>query len=235
MANPSPKHLPDLTQLLYVRIVLHRIKASTTLAALVVVVLAAVSGLHDLAGSFPPSALWSPRASLEVAVGAAARLLGLAAGYWLLGSTAVYFTGRLMRFPAAVNAVDWATVPWVRRMAERITGRALMRALATPLPLLELVAPGYVPVPAPVVQPPVGPPVESIGSDHPQAVEVVVAPGDHMWGLAKAHLGDAIGRSPTNAEISPYWRRVVEANRDRIRSGDPDLIFPGEVLILPGL
>jgi nucleoid-associated protein YgaU len=64
---------------------------------------------------------------------------------------------------------------------------------------------------------------------------VVVKPGDHMWSLAKARLRDSLGRLPTDAEISPYWRRVIEANQARIRSGDADLIFPGEVLILPEL
>jgi nucleoid-associated protein YgaU len=28
---------------------------------------------------------------------------------------------------------------------------------------------------------------------------------------------------------------VIEANRDRLRSGDPDLIYPGEEIILPPL
>ncbi|MDP3983488.1 MAG: hypothetical protein Q8Q52_00585, partial [Acidimicrobiia bacterium] len=68
-----------------------------------------------------------------------------------------------------------------------------------------------------------------IGGD----LEVVVERGDHMWGLAKARLAVLLGRPPTDSEIAPYWQRVVEVNRDRIRSGDPDLIFPGEVLVLP--
>lgn len=223
---------------------LDRIKAVMKLAIWIALVAVAVVGLHALAGVFPASAVWLST-SPEVALGAAARLLGLAAGYWLLGSTSVYVLGRVVRFPAAAKAVDWATLPWVRRIADRLTARALVRVLATPLPLLELVTPGYVPVPSgePTTAAPSGrtsvtttpvtaPSDESHGAG---MVEVVVQPGDHMWSLASTRLAQATGRAPTNSEVSPYWRRVVEANRDRIRSGDPDLIFPGEVLILPGL
>ncbi|MEX2622489.1 MAG: hypothetical protein WD651_02055 [Acidimicrobiia bacterium] len=222
---------------------LDKVRALTSLTASVVLVGAAVIGLHNLSGALPATAVWSSRSGFEEALGAAVRLLGLAAGYWLLGSTAIYLIGRLVRFPMAVAAVNWATLPWVRRVADRVTARTLVRVLATPLPLLELVTPGYVPVPA--GDPPsttttvapadsalvIEPPVESSA----EPIEVVVKPGDHMWSLAKARLRDSLGRLPTDAEISPYWRRVIEANQARIRSGDADLIFPGEVLILPEL
>ena len=56
---------------------------------------------------------------------------------------------------------------------------------------------------------------------------VVVEPGDHFWKLSERRLTD------TDLPVGPYWRRVVEANRDSIRSGDPDLIFPGEIVELP--
>jgi nucleoid-associated protein YgaU len=56
-----------------------------------------------------------------------------------------------------------------------------------------------------------------------------------MWSLAEDRLRMALGREPADHEIGPYWRKVVEENQDRIRSGDPDLIFPGEVLVMPPL
>ena len=62
-----------------------------------------------------------------------------------------------------------------------------------------------------------------------------VQPGDSFWLLAARHLESEWGRSPTDAEIAPYWVQVVETNRHHIRSGDPDLIFPGEELMLPPL
>ncbi len=63
--------------------------------------------------------------------------------------------------------------------------------------------------------------------------EVTVRMGDHLWGLSESRLLQAIGRMPLDHEVAPYWREVVETNRDRIRSGNPDLIQPGEVVILP--
>lgn len=64
---------------------------------------------------------------------------------------------------------------------------------------------------------------------------VVVARGDHLWKISERHLDLVLGRRPQNSEISPYWRRVIEANRPGLRSGDPDLIYPGEIVTLPEL
>ena len=62
----------------------------------------------------------------------------------------------------------------------------------------------------------------------------VVAPGDHLWGIAEETLADHLGRAPTDAEVVPYWRLVIEANRDRlVHRDDPDLILPGQELVLP--
>jgi len=58
---------------------------------------------------------------------------------------------------------------------------------------------------------------------------IVVESGDHLWKISARHLGpDAADR-----EIAPYWLDVVEVNTPRLRSGDPNLIFPGEVVELP--
>jgi hypothetical protein len=63
-----------------------------------------------------------------------------------------------------------------------------------------------------------------------------VARGDNLWAIARDHLATARGGGsgePTNREVAAYWVRVVEANRDGLRSGDPDLIYPGEEITLP--
>lgn len=64
-------------------------------------------------------------------------------------------------------------------------------------------------------------------------VEVTVLDGDHLWKMSKAHLEGLWGREVSNGEVSPYWRRVIEENQSRIRSGDPDLIYPGETILMP--
>ena len=71
-------------------------------------------------------------------------------------------------------------------------------------------------------------------SDERQPYEV--ASGDNLWAIARAHLSKArSGGSgePTNREVADYWVRVVEANRHGLRSGDPNLIYPGEEITLP--
>lgn len=67
----------------------------------------------------------------------------------------------------------------------------------------------------------------------PQAGTVVVEPGDHLWKLSQTHLDLALGRPARPEEVDPYWRAVIDANRNQLVSGDPDLIYPGEVIRLP--
>jgi nucleoid-associated protein YgaU len=62
---------------------------------------------------------------------------------------------------------------------------------------------------------------------------VVVEPGDHLWKISASHLEEVLDRPAEPAEIDPYWRIVIETNRDLLKSGDPDLIYPGEVISLP--
>ncbi|MCU1429976.1 MAG: hypothetical protein JWL83_3976 [Actinomycetia bacterium] len=62
-----------------------------------------------------------------------------------------------------------------------------------------------------------------------------VVPGDNLWHIAAARLAAANRRVPTDEEIAPYWQRVVAANRSTLRSGDPNLIFAGELVTLPPL
>ena len=62
----------------------------------------------------------------------------------------------------------------------------------------------------------------------------VVAPGDNLWRIAAAELARVHGGAkPSDAAIVRYWRAVIAANRATLRSGDPSLIHPGEVVALP--
>jgi hypothetical protein len=72
----------------------------------------------------------------------------------------------------------------------------------------------------------------------PPAPDVVVAPGDNLWELAARHLAASSARTRgevSDAEIGPYWLRVCDANRTRLASGDPNLVYPGERVTLPPL
>jgi hypothetical protein len=70
----------------------------------------------------------------------------------------------------------------------------------------------------------------------PEVGEHEVVAGEHLWSIAADHLAAHLDRAPTEAEITPHWQRLVEENRDRLANpDDPDLIFPGQRLVLPDL
>jgi len=54
----------------------------------------------------------------------------------------------------------------------------------------------------------------------PQSGEYLVVEGNTLWDLAQQFYGNPFD-----------WRRIWEANRDRVEN--PDLIYPGQVLLIP--
>lgn len=57
--------------------------------------------------------------------------------------------------------------------------------------------------------------------------------GDHLWSIAQRTLAQEMDRPPTTRQITSYWVELIEANRESIHSRDPNLIFPGERILLP--
>jgi hypothetical protein len=61
-----------------------------------------------------------------------------------------------------------------------------------------------------------------------------VVTGDNLWTISAGHLRTLLpDLEPTTAEIAAYWRRVIETNSLTLRSGNPNLIFPGEQIVMP--
>ena len=61
-----------------------------------------------------------------------------------------------------------------------------------------------------------------------------VKPGECFWSIAESVLTDRWDRVPTDAEIVPYWQHLIDANRHELAErNDPDLIFPGQVFVVP--
>ena len=63
-----------------------------------------------------------------------------------------------------------------------------------------------------------------------------VVAGDNLWRIAAADLGRQRGRGREHlaeAEIRRHWLKVMAANQGRLRSGDPNLIYPGETIVCP--
>lgn len=61
-----------------------------------------------------------------------------------------------------------------------------------------------------------------------------VAPGDSFWSIAEEEVSRHLGRPATTGETAAWWILLVEANRERLVDAlDPDLLLPGQVLVLP--
>jgi nucleoid-associated protein YgaU len=97
---------------------------------------------------------------------------------------------------------------------------------------LEELAPPPRPLPPPNEAPTDEPPTISIRAD--AHLEVIVTEGDHLWALAERRVSEMLGRPAADHEIAPYWRNVIISNPE-LRSGNPDVIYPGEVIVLPPL
>jgi len=67
-------------------------------------------------------------------------------------------------------------------------------------------------------------------ADWVPSAEVVVERGDNLWELAEEHLETAADRQLPDDEIAPYWADVVAENT---QFADPNLINPGDVVVLP--
>ena len=68
------------------------------------------------------------------------------------------------------------------------------------------------------------------------ATTVVVVAGDDLWQIAARELArvsahDGAGLDP--ALLAGYWRELCDTNLAALRSGDVNVIFPGEVITLP--
>lgn len=358
-----------------------RLVSASQLVGLVALAVAAVIGLHR-AGSLEAFQIdwadpvgWLARARVGDALVALLRLAGLATGWWVLGSTAVYVAARATGVPAAVRAVEWAALPPVRRLADRavavtIAGSSVLggpagavaaaaEPPAPPVPAPQTVhveasgdtvgglapepvssevdgeqaegqqAGGYEPTPAgseasednasapagseaedegqppaavgerasggddaagsgrppsrgghaPAASNPTGgagqpqpaassetdtatssrpaddegastgeevaagaaageaeggePAADEPGDDEAAPATHTVQRGEHLWAIAAAQLRQVRKQEPTGEEVAAYWRAVVAANADRLPSGDPDLVYPGDPVVLP--
>lgn len=61
-----------------------------------------------------------------------------------------------------------------------------------------------------------------------------VQPGQCFWTIAAEVLRRERGVAPSDAEIVPYWLRLIEINRPSLADpGNADLVFPGQIFTTP--
>ncbi len=320
-------------------------------SAAAVVVLTAVGRSGALSIEFGRLGVWLSSTQPEFVVAALLRVAALAVSLWVLTSTLLYVVALASRVPAAVKAVEWATVPVLRPSARRLVAAGLAAVTLVGAPRIASASVMQSPTPVsaeqsagdpgnqvhgrpdsawwpllsddaggasgggaqgagpqyPVEQMPpeslegdgeylfadgdhvgdahgddgaaaprapgfassmrsspsidgrnegddrsVGSSVsESASDERPGALGTggvndsaetggstmyTVVTGDTLWSISADAVAWGLPSSSVaqrTKEVAPYWLRVVEANRDRLRSGRPDLIFPGEVVELP--
>lgn len=188
--------------------------------------------------------------SLEEVLLTAGRWAGLVLTAWLIISQLLYTVAVLTHTDWMVDILRPITLPIVRRIAvgaatitisfSSVTAVAQtaseptvvvdegantsLRQEATPTPTLE-----------PLVE---AQPEQECDTGEPEGSYSVpltwlVRPGDHLWSIAGDHLTIVLDRPPNRDEHHRYWMKVIEAARHVIRSGDVDLIYPGEEIPLP--
>lgn len=206
---------------------------------------------------------WLTGVQPETAFMAVSRTVGLAIGYWVIGTTAAYTLARRRgRIPRWIRLI---TLPTVRRVVDRAFATALTASIAlspihpataieeepapivfdvhdgVPLPHV-LLGPGNMTpaVDSPIVQS-MPAPIASRDEDASVATATVpfdnytVVVGDSLWTIAARRLALDGQEEPAGGDITVYWRRIIDANRDSLRSGDPNLIYPGEIIAMPAV
>ena len=68
----------------------------------------------------------------------------------------------------------------------------------------------------------------------PASATWTIRPGEHLWRVATATLAQSWDRAPDDAQVAAYLDALIATNRGRlVVPGDPDLVFPGQVFVLP--
>ena len=191
------------------------------LAAVVVVEAAAVVALHRLGAGLD----WTWDGSPERAIEALATAGALAVGYWVALSGIAYTVAAGLRCRPGLDVVGALTAAPVRRLVGRALGVSMaVASVAAPAVAADELPPALAHLAhsgdSHVVQP-----GESGGTYR-------VQPDDNLWDIAENRLAAAVP-DPTQAEVAAYWLQVIAANRETLQSGDPDLIYPGETVLLP--
>ena len=200
---------------------------------------------------------WIKRTAPEDAVAALIWLGALACVIWLSGSTLLHLAAQATRVPALIRSVEWITLPAIRKVTEGACAAILATSMMTTVPVwadapppvvaLEgidgtILPPGISRLPEPATLPDPEDKVPQLLlpreiraelEREPGLDEIVVEAGDNLWSMSRRHLITVFGRVPTNQEITPYWRRVIARNQPNLISGNPDLIYSGEVIEMP--
>jgi nucleoid-associated protein YgaU len=163
--------------------------------------------------------------------------------------------GALGSLPALMRRLAAVRVPIpVRSLAVLLTMASMTAVLTRPRPAAASVPPpivrlsdetppptGLAEMPAAETEKPLStsPPGRSAGTSRvgadrarPSTDTYVVVTGDSLWRIAASVLRSGGDGQPSNAEIARFWPVIYAANRALI-GDNPNLIFPGQRLLIP--
>jgi hypothetical protein len=152
------------------------------------------------------------RVSDRFTIGPVRRMLAGSVSLGLAASGVMAVAAPAMRLPAAVAQTSTTSTTAVP------PATVTMHRLGPAEPVTTTPVPQLIPVSQPA----------------PATDRWTVKPGECFWTIAEDVLATHLGHSPTDAEIIPYWRRLIDANRAELAHRDnPDLIFPAQVFVVP--
>jgi hypothetical protein len=202
---------------------------------------------------------WVERAGPAATAAQLARLTAIAASVYIAAACALALARDVLRLRAPVvptpralrrllglGVVGALSVP-AAAVAAPSTTEAPVLVLVEPAPPATSGAPTAPPtivqiVPPPTTAPPptATPATATPPTAPPVTTEVAAAStwmvqrGDHFWSIAERVVSSRGGDARDDGAVGRYWRSLVAANRDRLAvADDPDMIFPGQQLVLP--
>jgi len=190
-------------------------------------------------------AAWLGRVPPEDAVIALVRLAAQVTAGYLVVTTALYVFATITRVPALIRGVRIVTLPSVRRVVDGALAATLVASTASlafmAAPASAQTSPGsaraYVPGVASDADAGYVPTPAGDSPSAPATSVYVVRTGDNLWTIAADHLAkreEVPATQITDADVADFWRELVELNASSLASGDPNVIFPGETIALPG-
>ncbi len=208
---------------------------------------------------------WSRSVDVATATFAVVRMGALVLAWYSLVTTVLLSLAHAFDWRRAGAVVEAITPSLLRGVARSALGASLATGLAVPTPALADTGTAVVdypvlrhvptsPTPPPIVDVPAGTPDLVPAPDASTAIPDTFAAetqtpmsdyghprwtvelGDNMWAIAKNVLTEHLGRAPSTSETVAYWRTLIDANRATLDDPrNPDLIFPGQLLVLPPL
>jgi len=172
------------------------------------------------------SCAWLLVVSVLCEVGLRTRASGVAR---LAARLAPGFARRLAEAAIVASFVAGPVVP--AGASDRSTAPA--QATAPDEPVVRSPTPGVEEHGAPPAPSPVPPAPTPVPLGPARRQTYTVRTGDNLWRIARAELVRRGNVRPDDTTVARYWQAVITANRTVLRSGNPNLIFPGELVALP--